>query len=80
MQSIKLNTHVGHDGMLQLQIPVGVSNTEMEVIVIYQPTAADTSKPNASAIGQPEEMESGWADETVGRPKPSTTEIREDMW
>ncbi len=37
MQSIKLQTHVGNDGLLQLKLPVGMSNQDLEVIVIYQP-------------------------------------------
>jgi hypothetical protein len=37
MHSIKLQTHVGHDGLLQFKLPVGISNQDLEVIVIYQP-------------------------------------------
>ncbi|MBD2481838.1 hypothetical protein [Planktothrix sp. FACHB-1365] len=35
MESLKVNTYVGDDGVLQLQLPV--SNEELEVMVIYQP-------------------------------------------
>lgn len=79
MQSIKLNTYVGDDGMLQLQIPVGVTNTEMEVVVIYQPILADPSQPDPrSKVAEP--IESGWADDPVVHPNPKTPEILEDMW
>jgi hypothetical protein len=37
MQSIKLQTHIGNDGLLQLKLPVGMTNQDLEVIVIYQP-------------------------------------------
>lgn len=37
MHSIKLQTHVGHDGLLQLKLPVGIIDQDLEVIVIYQP-------------------------------------------
>lgn len=37
MHSIKLKTHIGDDGLLQLKLPVGISNQDLEVIVIYQP-------------------------------------------
>ncbi|MGI0489376.1 hypothetical protein ACN4EK_28510 [Pantanalinema rosaneae CENA516] len=80
MQSIKLNTYVGDDGMLKLQIPVGVSNAEMEVVVIYQPITADPIKPVARSVMPVEEVESGWADEPVGRAKSGSSEIREEMW
>jgi hypothetical protein len=36
MQSIKLCSHVGADGILHLEIPVGITDKEMEVVVIYQ--------------------------------------------
>lgn len=35
MESLKINTYVGDDGVLQIQLPV--SNEALEVIVIYQP-------------------------------------------
>jgi len=37
MHSIKLKTHIGHDGLLQIKLPVGIINQDLEVIVIYQP-------------------------------------------
>lgn len=51
MQSIKLRSHVGSDGILQLQVPVGHADKEIEVIVIYQAVEADSAK-------TPEEL--GW--------------------
>jgi hypothetical protein len=36
MQSIKLCSHVGADGILHLNIPVGITNKEIEVTVTYQ--------------------------------------------
>jgi hypothetical protein len=36
MQSIKLKSHVGEDGVLQLQLPIGIKNTDLEVIVVFQ--------------------------------------------
>jgi len=37
MESIKVRQHIGRDGILHLDIPVGVVERELEVIVIYQP-------------------------------------------
>jgi hypothetical protein len=36
MQSVKVRSRVGADGILHLDIPVGMVNCELEVIVIYQ--------------------------------------------
>lgn len=69
MQSIKLNTYVGEDGVLQLQIPVDVSNAEMEVIVIYHPTTVDMTLSNPRSLDPDTAIESGWTDEAVAQPK-----------
>jgi hypothetical protein len=36
MQTIKLNTRVGGDGILRLELPLDVSDTELEVLVVVQ--------------------------------------------
>jgi hypothetical protein len=36
METIKLKTHVGDDGLLKLELPTGVTNRELEVLVIMQ--------------------------------------------
>lgn len=51
MQSIKLRSHVGSDGILQLQVPVGNADKDIEVIVIYQTVETESEK-------TPEEL--GW--------------------
>jgi len=53
MQSIKLKSHVGEDGVLQLQLPVGVKNTDLEIIVVFQAVKVD-SKPSEAKT--PEEL------------------------
>ncbi|MGB8645025.1 MAG: hypothetical protein WCF84_07290 [Anaerolineae bacterium] len=37
MTSIQLQSHVGSDGILKLQVPVGVVNVDLEVMVIVTP-------------------------------------------
>ena len=36
MQSIKVRSRVGADGMLHLQVPVGIKDIDLEVIVVFQ--------------------------------------------
>ncbi len=36
MQSIKLCSHVGADGILHLEIPIGITDKERDVVGIYQ--------------------------------------------
>jgi hypothetical protein len=42
MESIKVRQHVGQDGILHLDIPVGVAGQDVEVMVIYQPALPAT--------------------------------------
>ncbi len=46
MQTIKLNAHVGMDGILKLEVPVtSLIDTDLEVVLIMQ--AIPTGSPNA---------------------------------
>ncbi|MBW4693100.1 MAG: hypothetical protein KME27_15210 [Lyngbya sp. HA4199-MV5] len=36
MESIKVHRHIGQDGILHLDIPVGLTERDVEVMVIYQ--------------------------------------------
>lgn len=36
MQTIKLDTRVGEDGILKLELPLEVSDTDLEVLVVVQ--------------------------------------------
>jgi hypothetical protein len=37
MQKITLNSHVGQDGILHLDIPVDITNADLTITVILQP-------------------------------------------
>jgi hypothetical protein len=37
MESIRVRQHIGQDGILRLDIPVGVTERDVDVMVIYQP-------------------------------------------
>jgi hypothetical protein len=37
MESIKLRSHVGKDGILHLDIPVNMPETDLEITVTFQP-------------------------------------------
>ena len=45
MQSIKLRSHVGKDGILHLEVPVGITNTDLEVTVTVQPIKSTQKTP-----------------------------------
>ena len=35
MRSLQFKTHIGSDGLLQMQMPPGVKDTELEVLVVF---------------------------------------------
>lgn len=37
MQNIQFRTYIGEDGILKVQLPAQVNNTELEVLVVFQP-------------------------------------------
>ena len=43
MKSIKVRRHVGQDGVLHLDIPVGMTERDVEVVVIYQSVPQSTT-------------------------------------
>ena len=62
METITLHSRVGADGLLKLQVPVNLTNTELEVVLIVQPVV-----PAGQAPGWPpeffKEVAGGWQGE-----------------
>lgn len=51
MESIKVRQSVGEDGILHLDIPVSLSNRDVDVMVIYQPVESLTTiEPSLEAL------------------------------
>lgn len=51
MQSIKLRSHVGKDGIIHLEIPVGLTDKDVEIMVIYQPLESSTQQKTPEELG-----------------------------
>ena len=77
MHSIKLQTHVGDDGLLHIQLPVGMTNQTLEVIVIYQ-SAKPTSK-RAWSPGFFERTFGAWQGESLVREPQGELPERESL-
>lgn len=78
METITLHSRVGADGLLKLQVPVNLTNTELEVVLIVQPVASA-----AEGLGWPqgffEEVAGGWKGELLAREDQGEYEVREDL-
>lgn len=62
MQSIKVRSHVGPDGILQLQLPVDLKDTDLEVTVTIRPIAPKLDRNLGADLGWSE----GFFAETAG--------------
>ena len=53
MQSVTVKSHIGPDGVLNLQIPLGLPETDVEVVVVVQPLAPDATREGSTSLGWP---------------------------
>lgn len=53
MQSVKLKSQIGPDGILHLDIPVGLTNEELEVMVIFQTIGSKNGFSSSEALEWP---------------------------
>ena len=47
MESIRIRQHIGQDGILHFNVPIGLTEQDVEVLVIYQPIQASTQSPRS---------------------------------
>lgn len=72
MQTIELEAHTNADGLLKLEVPVGVANSDVDVVVIVQPKTNATTD---EARGWPP----GFFKETAGSLANDPTFMRHDQ-
>jgi len=53
MQNIQFRTYIGEDGILKLQLPAQVKNTELEILVVFQPTSTPEKEKTVRDQGWP---------------------------
>lgn len=76
MQSIKLCSHVGSDGILHLDIPTGMSDHKIEVTVTIQSV---TPTKRGWLPGFFEEVIGGWVGEPLQRADQGEYDTRETL-
>jgi hypothetical protein len=67
MDYIKFKAHVGDDGILKLQVPVGVVNQDLEVLVVIQPQESEVVDELGWPIGYFDETYGSLADDPIER-------------
>jgi len=83
MQSVMLQSRVGPDGILKLQIPIGLPDVEVEVMVIMQPLASNPTASLPEAQGWPagffEQTAGAWEGERLVRESQGDDEFRNEL-
>ena len=78
METIKMQSRVGKDGILRLEVPIGVANADLEVLVVVQPIA-QTNEDHAEWLAFIERTAGSLADDPVDRPPQGDYETREPI-
>jgi hypothetical protein len=76
METITLHSKVGADGLLKLQVPVKLTNTELEVVLIVQPVTP-ASEARSWPAGFFEQTYGSLRDQSLVREPQGEYEIRE---
>jgi len=79
MQSVKLQSWVGEDGILRLELPVMLKNMGLELLIVFQPIIP--TKPDPVDLGWPvgyfEQICGSFKDDPLERPPQGEFEVRE---
>lgn len=89
MESIKLKSKIGDDGILQIQVPDNLKNQNLEILVVFQPIASPDNQPKHTTENTPESLGwspgffenvvGSWEGEPLERPPQLPFEIREEL-
>jgi hypothetical protein len=63
MQSVTVHTHVGKDGILKRETPIGIRNAEVEVILVISKTSG---KQKSRSLKKAKGWPSGFFEATFG--------------
>ncbi len=81
MHTITMRSHVGRDGVLKLEIPVGLADADLEVVVVVQPLLSPNNADGGAGwpAGFFEETYGSFADEPLERGDQGLVEVRDEL-
>ena len=84
MKSMQLTSRVGKDGILKIQMPVDITDQEVDVVVVVQPRlkfkpGADMPEVRGWLPGFFEKTAGAWQGDPLTRPPQGKYEIREEL-
>ena len=77
METITLHSRVGADGLLKLQVPLHLTNTELEVVLVVQPVS--TAEAHGWPPGFFEQTYGSLRDQPLVREPQGEYEIRDEL-
>lgn len=78
MKTIKLMTRVGDDGVLKLEMPTGVTNRRLEVLIVVQPLEEEEEVDELGwPVGFFERTYGALADDPLERPAELPPDVRD---
>lgn len=78
MQSLRLHARVGKDGILKLETPIGITDTELEVILVVNPVK-ETHPLEEWPSNFFTEIIGGWEGKPLIREPQGTYESRDEL-
>ena len=78
MQSLTLHVHVGNDGILKLETPIGIVNANLEIVLVVHPVEEAYSVPEWPANCFTEII-GGWEGAPLVREPQGTYETRSEF-
>ena len=81
MDAIKLTGHVGSDGILRLELPVDMTDQDLEIVLVIQthPNHESPVDANGWPIGYFEATYGSLADMPIERPDQGVLETRDEI-
>jgi hypothetical protein len=79
METITVHSHVGEDGVLKLQVPLLVTNMDLEVVLMVQPLTSVSTPSSAWPEGFFEAVAGGWQGEPLMRESQGDYETRDNL-
>ena len=79
MESAKIRTHIGSDGILKLEMPTGMTNLDLEVLIVMQPIEPEAVDAMGYPIGYFDETYGSLADDPMERGAEPPIEVRDEF-
>lgn len=79
METLRLTTRVGSDGLVKLEIPTDLTNQDVEIVVVMQPLEREALDAMGYPVGYFEETYGMFAADPLERNQPPQPDARDAL-